>query len=156
MTATPFQYLQFELPEGWEHVDRPVAALFQAVAPVDDGFQSNLVADIYAGFDRAGSSDAHRDFHIAQVESFARTMTDAVLIDDADTVVAGHAAISSTIAFRQGYWTVTALVWTIDAADSVVMVAAFCDVDRLPVDGPALEAVVQSIVIAPNTAESHA
>ncbi len=148
MTGTALEFLEFELPEGWNQLERPGSGLFTAVGPADDapgeGFQSSLIADIYADLE---GEDAHRDFHIAQVESLARTMTDALLIDDADVEVAGLSAITSTIAFRQGFWTVTARIWTIDAPGGAVMITTLCDVDRTPIEGPIFDDVVQSIVI---------
>ena len=35
------------------------------------------------------------------------------------------------------------------------MITGLCDVDHLPLDGPAFEEIVQSIVITPSGAGSH-
>lgn len=149
MTARLFDDVTLELPDGWELAESPTpGTLIHALAPATDEFRSNLTVEVYPRQDNGEGDASIDDFHEQQLTSLARTMTDALLVDDAPVEIGGYPARHAVIAFRQGYWTVTALVWTIQAPGAAVVLACMSDTDQLPVDVPLFRAVAESVRFA--------
>ena len=150
MSAKPFASLDLVLPDGWERAGAaPGGPLLQAMAPDDDGFRSSVTVDLYEGVGTDPAVGSIADFHEGQLADLLRTMTDALIVDEAQVEAGGMPAITSTIAFRQGFWTITARVWTIQAPGCAVSIVGLCDADRIAVDSPMFDAMIESMQLEP-------
>ncbi len=139
------------VPVGWEIAAVPFpGTLFQALGPGGAGeFRSSLslcpgVADGSSEEDRS-EAETLEVAHDRQLESAFLLLTDALLVDHRAVVVSGQEALVSTIAFRQGCWTLTSLLWTIDAGDGPVVAVATCDADRFDAEAPLFESMVAAV-----------
>lgn len=151
MSTRPFERLDLELPESWSPVEPSTSgAMLEAREDGAEGFASSLVADIFHRDFPDGDLGALQEFHHGQVLSASSTMTDAYVIDDAAVETAGQPAWGTTVAFRQGWWTVTALFRTVQAPGSAVVLVFLCDADRLLDEYARFEAIVGGLTIAPS------
>jgi hypothetical protein len=153
VSSQRFDELELTLPEGWETAPHPTrGALLQAFAPGTDGFRSSLIVEVFPRTDDGTGSAPIDDFHESQLIDLARTMTDALVIDDQAAVVDGRPAKSSVIAFRQGPWTISAFVWTVEAPGAAVGVVAMSDSDHAAAEAPEFHAVIESIRLSTDAA----
>jgi hypothetical protein len=139
------------LPDDWELLDTSLhaGAVLQAVAPAEGGFRSAFTVFAHSG---AGADASLEAMHENGMEHAWLQMTDALLIDHSATTVGGREAFTSTVAYRHGPWTLTAVYWTISAPDAVVAVAAVCDADLYQFDGDLFTALTDALVLGATAA----
>ncbi len=146
MTRHLFDELELTLPDGWEAVpNAQPGAVLQAFAPDTGGFRSSVIVEVFPRTDDRPERAPVDDFHESQLLDLARTMTDALVIDDQDTQIGGQPAKASVLAFRQGPWTVSAFVWTVEAPGAAVGVVCLSDSDHAAAEAPLFDALVDSI-----------
>ena len=151
MTSQQPNDLELTLPDGWETTPDPIrGALLQAFAPESGGFRSSVVVEVFPRRDAGDGPAAIDDFHESQLIDLARTMTDALVIDDQAAVIDGRPAKASVIAFRQGPWTISAFVWTVEAPGAAIGVVAMSDSDHAAAEAPQFDALIESIRLGAN------
>lgn len=146
MTKQLLNEIELTLPDGWEAVADPQpGAVLQAFGPDTEGFRSSVVIEIFPRTDSGEGSAPVDDFHESQLVDLARTMTDALVIDDQSAEVDGRPAKASVIAFRHGPWTVSAFVWTVEAPGAAAGIVCLADSDHAAAEAPGFDALIESI-----------
>jgi len=146
MTATPT--LGFDIPDGWEMVESSSAHGAEYVrfaAPTSDpqAFRPAITVTASPALQADGLVLSASDMHGAQLDAFARELTDYTLIDDGVDVATGDPA--ATIACRQGIFGVTGRVHSRQVADWNVMLFGTADIDTTPVLCPVFDEVARSV-----------
>lgn len=151
MSTRPFERLDLKLPEGWSPIEPSTSgATLEAREDGAEGFASSLVADIFHRNFQDGDLGALQEFHHGQVLSASSSMTDAYVIDDGAGEIGGQPCWGTTVAFRQGWWTVTALIRTVQAPGCAVVLVFLCDAERLLDVYPRFEEIVGSLTVSPS------
>lgn len=80
-----------------------------------------------------------------RTDSLARLLTDALVVDEELSTLAGHPALVTTIAYRQGTMALTLRQWTAVVDGCGLLMGAVCSNDRLPGLMGTMEEIVASL-----------
>lgn len=135
----------FTVPEDWAAVPpTPGCAAIVAEPETDaDSFRCS----VSLVFEEIVDDLDLEQYTRTRVDALADLLTDALLIDERPTLLAGAEAIVSTVGYRQGTDARTLRQWSAIADGVGVLVGAVCSNDRFPGLQPTLDEIAESLVL---------
>jgi nucleoid-associated protein YgaU len=133
-------------PEDWSAASPTPGTVALLVEPERDGDPFRCAVSLIFE-DVAGDDIDLARYTRTRIASLAGVLTDALVIDQQPTTLAGAEAIVSTIGYRQGSDALTLRQWSAIAGDTGVLLGAVCPNDRFPGLQPTLDEIAQSLAL---------